>query len=281
MKPQSSPLPIFHIGISGGKDSTAVLLWMVHESGISRDRLDVTFCDTENEHQFTYDQIRLINERIHPVKTLTPPRGFFELARWKQRFPSSQARFCTEHLKIKVTAEHLSELLRVHRTVVAVSGVRADESSQRADYLEWDYSGRLFALQWRPLIRWTLADVLAIHDKYEIPLNPLYAMGATRVGCWPCIMSRKSEIRMIALKFPERIDKIREQEAEIGSTFFPPNTVPKRFRSKRVWSKRRGEEVGVPTIDDVVRWSMTGDRAVGNYSDNRETESRCMSGFCE
>lgn len=29
----------FHVGVSGGKDSAAALLWMVHRSGFARERI--------------------------------------------------------------------------------------------------------------------------------------------------------------------------------------------------------------------------------------------------
>jgi hypothetical protein len=39
---------INHCGCSGGKDSTALLLWMVHESGYHLESIRPTFCDTGN-----------------------------------------------------------------------------------------------------------------------------------------------------------------------------------------------------------------------------------------
>ena len=43
-------------GLSGGKDSTCLLGWAIHESGYPRDSLIFTFCDTENEYQEVYIQ---------------------------------------------------------------------------------------------------------------------------------------------------------------------------------------------------------------------------------
>jgi hypothetical protein len=71
-------------------------------------------------------------------------------------------------------------------------------------------------------------------------------------------MSRKHEIRMIADKFPERIDMIREAELNVGSggsSFFPATTVPKKFRRK-IFS-RKGVDWMVASIDDVVDWAHT------------------------
>lgn len=122
-------------------------------------------------------------------------------------------------------------------------------------------------------------------------MNPLYLLGAKRVGCFPCIMSRKSEIRNIAKNFPERIDFIREQEwvGENGNahSFFPRKKVPEDFRSRQVTTKK-GEIVNVAMIDDVVAWSKTKDKKHSHgqtalefwHEDEAEV---CISsmGFCE
>jgi len=64
---------------------------------------------------------------------------------------------------------------------------------------------------------------------------------------------------MIAERFPERIDRIREWETKIrdgeGSTFFTSEYIPPRMCTGRFVSK--GIVYNVPTIDDVVRWSLT------------------------
>ena len=130
------------------------------------------------------------------------------------------------------------------------------------------------------LIRWTIEDVLAIHKRHGIPLNPLYQAGAERVGCWPCLFSKKREIRNIALKFPERIDQIEAEEDKLGSTFFTPKKVPDRFRSKSVVTKD-GKTVKVATIRDVVKWSLTGNRTKGSWEDDKTEDHPCQSGFCE
>jgi len=286
--PKIGPNTIYHIGVSGGKDSSALLLWMVRESGISPEKIRASFCDIGNDHEWTIEHVKYLNENVHPIETIRPERNFFELALDKKRFPSTKARFCTQHLKIYPTQDHIQQLRYAGFEPIAVSGVRADESEDRRYLPEWDYSGTLLCHSWRPLISWTISDVLEIHKRHGIPLNPLYSLGAQRVGCWPCIMSRKEEIRMIALMFPDRINEIRSAEQEFEkrygrySSFFPANHIPERFRTKP-YKRKDGTWMMVCTIDDVVRWSMTGDQAQGSYLDSSQpTEPvTCSSGFCE
>lgn len=281
------PNTIYHVGVSGGKDSTAVLLWMLFKSGISRDKIEVTFCDTGNEHTWTIQHVKMISQRLNiPIETLYPELDFYELALDRHRFPSTCARFCTEELKIIPTKIHIDGLRVKGFDVIAVSGVRADESDDRKNLPEWGFSAIMKCFQRRPLIKWTTEDVFAIHREFDIPLNPLYAEGAERVGCFPCIMSKKKEIRTIALKHPSRIDRIRKEENRFEtvhgkfSSFFSMDTTPERFRSKEIICED-GRVVKVPTIDDVVKWSMTGKGAKGSYLDEAEKESTCMSGYCE
>ena len=253
---------LYHVGVSGGKDSTAALLFMVYESGIDKSQINATFCDTGNETDETYAHVKMLSDKVHPIETITPPLDFYELAKHKRRFPSTRARFCTQELKIFPTQKHIFNLRDLGHTVVAVSGVRAQESAERAKLPEREFS-MLFACDlWRPLLHWSIKDVWYIHKKYNISPNPMYAMGAMRVGCAPCINSRKSEIRMMARNFPERIERIKELENNFPnqngfSSFFPRLKKPEQYRSREITTKD-GNVLKVPTIDDVVKWSRLG-----------------------
>ncbi len=279
---------LYHIGISGGKDSTALLLWAIHKSGYPKDSIVVTFCNTHNEAEETYRHIEKIDRELHPVVTIEPDRGFYELAQKKGRFPSTLARFCTQELKMKPTKRFIDGLLAQGHSVLNHSGVRAEESHARAQLpaMEPAHLSYFGVPTFRPLLHWTLDDVKAIHAEYGFPLNPLYSMGCTRVGCYPCIMSSKAEIATITSTSPDRIDFLREQEEKLGSTFFPPNKVPIRFRSKMVQT-RDGRTVPVCTIDDVVRWSKTGKLRRGRkFAPDKgaiagDHRSPCAMGICE
>ena len=78
---------LIHIGVSGGKDSTDALLWLVYESGVPYWKIKATFCDTGNEDTMTYKFIKYLSDTVHSIKRIYPERDFWELAKWKQRFP--------------------------------------------------------------------------------------------------------------------------------------------------------------------------------------------------
>ncbi len=274
-----------HIGISGGKDSTALLLWAVYESGYPRASLNVTFCDTGNEHPLTYEYIRALSAFVHPVHTIKPERDFYELAKWKKRFPGAKSRFCTQHLKIYPTEAYIDTLIEAGNDVVMHSGVRAAESDERAKLVTRE-DLREHVSEYRPLLKWSIKEVWAIHDRHGLKPNPLYALGAQRVGCLPCVMSRKAEIANIATRWPERIDMIREKEENIEnacgySSFFPRRTVPLRFRSRKITTKA-GLQMVVCTIDDVVKWATEkGDHAQMSLPMREKTEQQADRTSCQ
>lgn len=102
----------------------------------------------------------------------------------------------------------------------------------------------------RPIITWTTARVFDFIRKNEFKHNPLYDMGYSRVGCFPCIMCSHGEVINMIRQHPERIELISKLEKELDSTFFPPGYIPERFCNKIVTTKK-GETKKVPTIEDV------------------------------
>jgi 3'-phosphoadenosine 5'-phosphosulfate sulfotransferase (PAPS reductase)/FAD synthetase len=236
---------------------------MANESGIPREQISATFANTHNEADETYAHLKMLSEKVFPITWLEPEMGFYELARHKKRFPSQLARFCTQNLKMKPAAGFISDLEDKGYEVIAASGVRADESDERRELPEWgEPLDSYFGIwEYRPLIKWQIEQVWLIHKRYNVPRNPLYDAGAARVGCFPCINSRKPEIRMMSRKFPRYIDRVRAMESGVqeqnpNSTFFQRFKIPLVMRSKKITTKH-GEEMMVATLDDVVRWSNT------------------------
>jgi 3'-phosphoadenosine 5'-phosphosulfate sulfotransferase (PAPS reductase)/FAD synthetase len=276
---------LYHVGVSGGKDSTALLLWAVHESGYPLDRIQATFCNTHNENEKTYEHVRMLSEKVHPILWLEPELGFYDLAKKNRRFPAPLARFCTHELKLKPTKIYLEKLYDDGWDVTALSGERRGESLERAKLEPYDIHPFFGVRSFKPLLDWTIEQVWAIHEKYGIPRNPLYEEGASRVGCKLCIFSRKSEIRNVAERYPEVIDQIREQEKDQSVplrpvTFFVHKKVPARFRSIDCRTKA-GKDIKVASIDDVVRWSKTGKGAKAYEPHADEQVGSCQSGMCE
>lgn len=260
--------------VSGGKDSGAMSLYL-RELGIEHRRV---FADTGWEHPKTYDYIRGdLADVIGPIDWV---RGLYtmpDLIRKKGMFPSRKHRFCTTLLKVAPLTRYLDE---VGDDVLSTVGIRADESTARSKFTEWeDLSVRLKPSEggpldwhgevWRPLLRWTVDEVIAIHKRHGLKPNPVYLMpdGPSRVGCWPCINVRKKELRFVAVTDPARIDEIRGLEAEVlaavndrmaakGTTLEAEGYAkPTYFQAST--GRANGGTRGMWTIDEAVAWSHT------------------------
>lgn len=198
--------------VSGGKDSSAMSLWLT-EQEIEHDRV---FLDTGWEHDITYEYLRgSLTEKLGPILEVRGVDLMEDLIVRKGTFPSRLRRFCTQELKVYPMQRYLNTLVKDGADLINAVGIRAEESAARSQMPEWEHSEGFDCEVWRPMIRWTFEEVVAIHARHGLKPNPLYMHGASRVGCFPCIYAAKDEIRLIADLAPERIDRIRALEANV------------------------------------------------------------------
>jgi len=242
------------ISVSGGKDSTALLLLALERQP---DNMSAVFADTGNEHPITYDYVQYLSDNVFPIRIVKAsferqiagkreyvltkwavkgvpqaaidraaaalvPTGnpFLDLCIWKGRFPSTKAAFCSEELKRNPIINEVHQpLIDAGDDVISWQGVRRDESLRRSllseNELKQAFSNGAELWNYRPIIDWTAEDCFAIHRKHGIKHNPLYEMGMGRVGCMPCINCRKDELLEISKRFPEVIDRIELWEQAV------------------------------------------------------------------
>lgn len=243
------------VQFSGGKDSTALVLWACEEFGA--DGFVPLFADTGWEHVLTMAYIEHVNRRVlsgrlETCRSEKYPNGMISLVELRNRIPSATRRFCTEELKVRPSIQYIRELeLRHNDSVTVYQGIRADESASRREAGRRLWDDRYDCWIERPLYDWTAEQVFDMHAKYELEPNPLYTLGASRVGCFPCIMINHGELRRLSITLPEVWDRAEQLEAAAhGRSMFPPNYIPERFCS-RVVTAKDGRIVRVPTLADV------------------------------
>jgi 3'-phosphoadenosine 5'-phosphosulfate sulfotransferase (PAPS reductase)/FAD synthetase len=267
--------------VSGGKDSAAMSLWLT-EQGIEHDRV---FIDTGWEHELTYEYLRgPLTDKLGAITEIKAPLLMEELILKKGMFPSRLRRFCTQELKVKPIIGHLAKLMDNGFDVLNAVGIRAGESASRAKMSEWEWQAGFDCEVWRPLIAWSEDQVIAIHARHGLPPNPLYLMGASRVGCWPCIFARKAEIRLIADKDPERIVRLRSLEERVGLAARARAAAKgQALVNDPAWFQARlGESGSCWPIDKVVEWSRTarGGRQLELFAPQHE-EGCVRWGLCD
>lgn len=314
------------VSVSGGKDSTASLLLAL---ALEAPNLRAVFADTGNEHDLTLEYLDYLTHstgiqierrradfsrqiarkrefiaikwREHGVPesiveaalVVLRPTGnpFLDLCLWKGRFPSRKAQFCTEELKRNVLVEQVMlPLLDGKNMVLSWQGVRREESEARRYLPQTDeVGGGLF--NFRPIIDWPVEAVFEAHRFAGVKPNPLYRLGMNRVGCMPCINCRKGELREIAARFPEHIDRIatwenlvRQASKRGGATFFAAANA--KHQKGSIADMTSAEIVAIADVRQAVEWSRT-TRGGIQYdliaSDGESNASSCSSnyGLCD
>ena len=312
------------VNVSGGKDSACVYLLALeqgvsfrsafadtgHEHPLTYEfvdtlsaktggpRVEVVRADFTDQFEGRKERIRkrwakegISAEIIERACSCLVPSGnsFLDLCMLRGGFPSPKRKFCTEHLKIVPIREAIYKpIWERGDTVCSWLGMRRDESPARVGLSErspWNYNKSDGATEvYRPILNWKIADVWAMHKKHGLEPNALYGMGSNRVGCYPCIMSRKFEIRSIAKRFPEFIDKIRSWEetvAEVGKR----DPAVATFFSARDLNLPGPIQTTTHGIDAQVKWSKTrhgGSQYEMDLGLEAELFGPCAEqGFCE
>ena len=69
---------------------------------------------------------------------------------------------------------------------VWITGLRAEQSDNRADMpiIEWDENRQLWKIN--PLIDWSFSQLEKYLQEHKIPQNPLHKKGFISIGCAPC-----------------------------------------------------------------------------------------------
>ena len=287
---------------SGGKDSQACLIKAVKDYGV--DKIEVVFCDTGWEHPITYQHINnvclLLGVKLLVIRN-EKISSFQGLCKRMKCFPVASRRACTAMLKIQPMIDFI---INRDENFIIIQGIRAKESESRAamnpecsffkEYFEIEKGKRVYrkraVLEWckthdasilRPVFYWTGQEVIDyILENGQRP-NPLYSKGATRVGCFPCIMSRKSEIKALSkdeqmklrlISLEKEVDGLRQNS---HASFFPKGYIPERF------CRENGD--GHPTVIEVINYVNRDDVGMDDLFEPEDGYS-CMSmyhGLCE
>jgi phosphoadenosine phosphosulfate reductase len=82
------------------------------------------------------------------------------------------------------------KILPLRRAIVGydawISGIRRDQTAQRAvaETVQWD--GKFELTKINPLLSWTKNDVWRFILDHDVPYNLLHDQGYPSIGCWPC-----------------------------------------------------------------------------------------------
>lgn len=187
------------VGVSGGKDSTALALLLAE-----REPRDYTYLITPTGNELPEMEAHWLRLETLLGKPLTRVTNG-TLDSWIGEFdalPNHRQRWCTRLLKIEPTIA----FVRAHMPAINYVGLRADEEERVGIYGE--IPSRF------PLREWGfgLPEVLAYLKERDIAIP-------ARTDCYDCYGQRLVEWRNLLRKHPDLYAKAEAKEAATGRTF--------------------------------------------------------------
>ena len=183
----------FSVSFSGGKDSQAVLDLVTRV--IHSNNINIIFSDTTLEHEYTYQTVK---KTIDCYKNKYPDLKFNEAKPVKPAnllfndmgLPSRFHRWCTPVLKTTPYNKLINQLIGDNTKIIVFEGVRAEESPQRSKYKQIaDGVHNPSLINARPILYWNYSEIMLYNFYRNLPMNPLYRYGLSRVGCELCPFS--------------------------------------------------------------------------------------------
>jgi hypothetical protein len=206
------------LGISGGKDSAALAVYMrEHHPEID---IDYFFTDTGEELPEVYEFLGKLEGRLgKPIQRLNPGRDFrFWLRQYNHFLPNPNSRWCTRKLKLAPFEAWVRPMLAAGDKVTSYVAIRADE-----DYRE-GYASKADNLFVKLPFREAGIDKVGVIDILENSGvgYPRYYEWRSRSGCTFCFFQQKIEWVRLREQHPEAYEaaKVLEKDAlEHGSPF--------------------------------------------------------------
>lgn len=222
------------LGLSGGKDSAALAIYM-------RDRvpeMEYFFCDTGRELPETYEYLQRLETVLgKPIAKLNADRDFDHwLWVYGGALPSPQMRWCTRMLKIKPLEAWIGD-----GPAFTYIGIRADEN--REGYISRKPNiTPVFPFKEDGLVK---EDILRVLEEAGVGL-PSYYSWRTRSGCFFCFFQRKYEWVRLAEEHPDLWEKAIAYEDKVN---FEATASSRRF----TWSQGESLRELIARKDEIIR----------------------------
>ena len=250
----------FSVSFSGGKDSQSVLDLVTRV--IHSDDITIIFSDTTLEHDLTYktvdESVKFYKEKCPGLtfNVAKPVKSASELFK-DMGLPSRFHRWCTPALKTAPYNKLINELVDADSKIIVFEGVRGEESVQRSKYKRIaDGAKHPSVINARPILYWNFSEVVLYNFYRNLPMNPLYRKGLSRVGCELCPYSSEwseSIISHITDKFQdEYIPLIKDYARNRGLS---NEDDLDNFVREGQWKKRAGGK-GINS-DSAITFSQT------------------------
>lgn len=258
MSPKLTDYDIILINTSAGKDSQAMMDYLVRQAeiqGVSKDRLIAVHADLgrvewKGTAELAERQAKTYGLRFE--KIARPQGDLLDHIEARGKFPSSQARFCTSDHKRDQIGKILTRLHRdsgkTELRILNCQGIRAQESHARAKKEAFKRDTRNSTKTrtvdiWYPIFDWTEEEVWARIKASGVEHHRAYDLGMPRLSCIFCVFAPKAALKIAAQHNPELLDEYIRVEEKIGHT----------FRDKFSIAELKDD---TETTEDIKSWNM-------------------------
>ena len=221
---QTTRIDRFIASFSGGKDSQVVLDLCTR--AIPPENFEVIYSDTGYELPPSlqlYDKIANHYRELYPQLKFSIARNHASVLSYWDRIgtPSDTHRWCCAVMKTGPLYRMLKTEDGRQAKVLTFDGVRAEESTRRSNYNRIGKGVKHgTVINASPILYWNTVEIFLYLFKYNLPINPAYRQGMTRVGCLICPFSSEWNDMIANSNYQEQlkpfIDRIERITKEAG-----------------------------------------------------------------
>lgn len=246
------------LGLSGGKDSAALAVYIKDKYPEIHEKVEYFFTDTGAELQEVYDFLDKLEAYLgKEIVRLSSGKDFDHWLKVHNEYlPSAQQRWCTRMMKIKPFEDFVGDDL-----VVSYIGIRSDEN--REGYIsQKDIIKAVFPFIEDGLIREDIFQILG--DSVGIPK---YYQWRSRSGCYFCFFQRQDEWLGLKRNHPELFERAREYEQRSRTKYdWKDGEIPIKGHGY-TWSSQG-------SIDELVERAEKREKELGIIATNKKSSEK-------
>lgn len=201
----------FIVNISGGKDSSALLLWI--KAHYPSNPITAIYNDTGFEHPGVLQYIKNMASQVDVPLVVLGSQGLLNIVEARGMVPGFGCRYCTRALKMNPAAKWIRQNFQSGK-VVNCFGFRSEESPVRAKkevltpYDDLCTRNRE-VLNFAPLLDWKTYDVVNMVESQGFKLFPTYEY-LSRLSCRYCFLAGKRDRDATRMNDPEAFEIVSD-----------------------------------------------------------------------
>ena len=238
----STHIDRFIASFSGGKDSQVVLDLCTR--AIPPTEFEVIYSDTGYELPPSlelYEEVKKRYQARFPALKFSITRNHESVLNYWDKIgtPSDTHRWCCTVMKTAPLYRSLKvEGTNKQARVLTFDGVRAEESTRRSGYDRIGRGKHATVINASPILLWNTIEIFFYLFKYNLPINPAYRRGVTRVGCVICPFSSEWNDMVISNTYATSLKPFISKVERYVETLQIPD--PKEYIKVGNWKRRAG-----------------------------------------